>query len=48
LLRLFSEEEYDPVSETVIPKNSRAILLQSRQTGKCLKYNSTISLENNT
>jgi hypothetical protein len=34
LLRLFSEEEYDPVSETVIPKNSRAILLQSRQTGK--------------
>lgn len=34
LLKLFSEEEYDPVSETVIPKNSRAILLQSRQSGK--------------
>jgi len=33
-INLYGDEVWDPVSETVIPKNRKVIIMQSRQTGK--------------
>lgn len=36
LIKLMSDEVYDEVSDTIIPKNRRLVVMQSRQTGKCV------------
>ena len=39
LIGLMSDEIYDEVSDTIIPKNRRIVVMQSRQTGKCVTGN---------
>lgn len=43
LLNLLSAEKYDPVSDTIIPANHEIIMMQSRQTGKCVTMDTEIS-----
>ena len=44
LLNLLSEEVYDEVSDTIIPKNHEIIVMQSRQTGKCVTGDTEIEI----
>lgn len=44
LLNLLSAEKYDEVSDTVIPANKEIIMMQSRQTGKCVSMLTDISV----
>lgn len=44
LLNLLSDEVYDEVSDTIIPKNHEVIIMQSRQTGKCVTGDTEIEI----
>lgn len=45
-LEIMSAERWDPDEEVVVPVNQDIVLMQSRQTSKCLSANSTINIEN--
>lgn len=44
VLKLFGDEVWDPVSETIIPKNRFIAIMQSRQTGKCVTLDTSIQV----
>lgn len=44
LLSLMSEEKYDEVSDTIIPANHEIVIMQSRQTGKCVTGDTIIEI----
>lgn len=44
LIGLMSDEIYDEVSDTIIPKNRRIVVMQSRQTGKCVTGNTMVDV----
>ena len=46
-IRLYGDEVWDPVSETVIPKNRRIVIMQSRQTGKCVTMDTKVYVNEN-
>ena len=46
ILKLYSDEVWDEEIGDAIPKNRYVILLQSRQTGKCVEGCTEIELEN--
>lgn len=45
LLKLLSEEKYDETSDTIIPANHEIIVMQSRQTGKCVTGDTIINID---
>lgn len=45
LLGIYTAEKYDPVSDSNIPINSQIIVMQSRQTGKCVTGDTLISVD---
>lgn len=48
LLKLLSAEKYDEVSDTVIPVNKEIVMMQSRQTGKCVSMLTDIKVSDKT
>lgn len=48
VLKLFGEEVWDPVTETVVPKNRYIAIMQSRQTGKCVTLDTTVGIYDDT
>lgn len=44
LLNILGAEQWDEVSETVIPKNPKIVLMQSRQTGKCVTLDAEVEV----
>lgn len=47
LIGIMSAEKYDEVSDTIIPKNPRVVVMQSRQTGKCVTGDTLIYVPDN-
>lgn len=45
LLNLMGAERYDEISDTIIPKHQKIILMQSRQSGKCVTGNTLVNLK---
>lgn len=48
LISTMAEEVYDEVSDTLIPKNRRLIVMQSRQTGKCVTADTLVDVTSGT
>lgn len=46
LIRAMSAESWSEEEDTIVPEHPHCVLLQSRQTGKCLSLNSVIVLKN--
>lgn len=44
LLNLMSAEKYDEVSDSIIPENRRIVVMQSRQTGKCVTGDTLVDI----
>lgn len=47
LIGLMSAEKYDDVSDTIVPANPRIVVMQSRQTGKCVTGDTLINIPDN-
>lgn len=48
VLHMFGDEVWDPISETIIPKNRRIAIMQSRQTGKCVTLDTKVTVYDDT